>query len=97
MAWPVTPHPFQDLVIPAHRPKEHYRSSPLMGKAPVARDILLFFRVSGYMHNYVHIHDDDRQVGMRYLKNISQLPDSSLRLAFCRVFLRTDTCLHLMI
>ncbi len=37
--------PPQDLVIPAHRTTSHYHDSPLMGKPPKTRDLLLFFRV----------------------------------------------------
>ncbi|KAG2501891.1 hypothetical protein HYH03_000389 [Edaphochlamys debaryana] len=36
--------PKKDLVIPAWKPPDHYKQSPLMGAPPVERDILLYFR-----------------------------------------------------
>ncbi len=44
----------QDLVIPAQRAAVHYAHSPLAGKAPQARDLLLFFRVSSSAPCFVH-------------------------------------------
>ncbi len=35
----------QDLVVPSFKSPRHYRASPLMGNAPVERDIFLFFKV----------------------------------------------------
>ena len=37
--------PPQDLVVPSFKGPAHYHASPLIGNAPVERDILLFFKV----------------------------------------------------
>ena len=36
----------KDLVIPSFKSSKHYHASPLIGRIPVERNILLFFKVS---------------------------------------------------
>jgi hypothetical protein len=49
---PPHPPPPQDLVIPAYKRPQNYAKSPLLGKKPVNRTILAFFR--GDMGHEVH-------------------------------------------
>ena len=36
---------YQDLVVPGFKGPHHYGASPLIGRVPIERDILLFFKV----------------------------------------------------
>ena len=51
----------QDLLIPAMKPPEHFKSSPLLGAAPLERDVLLYFRGDVGVHREAHYSRGIRQ------------------------------------